>query len=887
MGLLHVTQAVLPAMLERGKGHIINIGSVAGRGAYAGGTVYCASKSAVKAISEGLKHGYFLWDIQSKDDWEVDFVELINPKPFVTLPWQGTVQKTIEVDLSKFPVGTRYRIKGDGQITQRDSQSLLDLLRNEYGASEVTFKIGSSDTTHSSKISSDGKLVKDDLRNPDVITRLVRDYHSNINISTDEWTKVDVIVADLLKKVSSSEEVARNSNWSVRQLKFDNLYTYGPGNQIDFEKLSGVTGIFGPNRSGKSSIPGTLMYALFNSSDRGSIKNQYICNVRHSHCYARAVINVNGTDDYVIERQTVKQERKDVESASTHLNLWKVEKDGSLHDLCGEDRNETEKVLRKLIGTPEDFLLTSMSSQGDSDAYIKHGSTRRWQVLAKFLDLDVFGKMLDYIKDDLKEHKGMLKNFPEKNWTQIRSSLVEKISSYRKSLEEKSDEIVELELEINKLQHQFSKFSDFTPVTEEHVSILERKVSDLKATIKTDGVRIDALLEQEQDAKEKIAKILALEAQCNVDELKLKMKELQSLKERVLDLKHKHSAENGSLLEQKKKIKILTTVPCGEEFPTCRFIKDAIEAKTAIPEQELKVDELLELLEESQKQLERISVENTEDLLDRLSKLKDKKQKLEVQIVKFENEIEKLTASIKTNREILSQTEKKLSESKIALLNNDNVQAMTIKVELDNLNKMRASLNAEKLQIATSIGRFDSELSKIESEKSKRDEILTEMRVLELLNSAFSRKGIPRTIIATQLPLINDEITKILAGITNYTVEFENDDDSDKLELYLNYGDSRRIIELGSGMEKMISSMAIRVALSNVSSLPRSDMFIIDEGFGALDDANLEACSRMLKLLVEHYRTVLVISHVDVIKDSVDNMIEITKNEKDSIVVYN
>ena len=56
MGLLHVTQAVLPTMLRREKGHIINIGSVAGRGAYAGGTVYCASKSAVKSISEGLKH---------------------------------------------------------------------------------------------------------------------------------------------------------------------------------------------------------------------------------------------------------------------------------------------------------------------------------------------------------------------------------------------------------------------------------------------------------------------------------------------------------------------------------------------------------------------------------------------------------------------------------------------------------------------------------------------------------------------------------------------------------------------------------------------------------------------------------------------------------------
>jgi 3-hydroxy acid dehydrogenase/malonic semialdehyde reductase len=56
MGLLYMTHALLPKMLSRQKGHIINIGSVAGRHAYAGGTVYCATKHAVRAISQGLKH---------------------------------------------------------------------------------------------------------------------------------------------------------------------------------------------------------------------------------------------------------------------------------------------------------------------------------------------------------------------------------------------------------------------------------------------------------------------------------------------------------------------------------------------------------------------------------------------------------------------------------------------------------------------------------------------------------------------------------------------------------------------------------------------------------------------------------------------------------------
>lgn len=54
-GLLAMTRFVLPQMLERNAGHIINIGSIAGHEAYPGGTVYCATKHAVKAITEATK----------------------------------------------------------------------------------------------------------------------------------------------------------------------------------------------------------------------------------------------------------------------------------------------------------------------------------------------------------------------------------------------------------------------------------------------------------------------------------------------------------------------------------------------------------------------------------------------------------------------------------------------------------------------------------------------------------------------------------------------------------------------------------------------------------------------------------------------------------------
>lgn len=54
-GLLTMTRLVVPGMVERNSGHIINVGSVAGDAAYAGGNVYCATKAAVKALSDGLR----------------------------------------------------------------------------------------------------------------------------------------------------------------------------------------------------------------------------------------------------------------------------------------------------------------------------------------------------------------------------------------------------------------------------------------------------------------------------------------------------------------------------------------------------------------------------------------------------------------------------------------------------------------------------------------------------------------------------------------------------------------------------------------------------------------------------------------------------------------
>lgn len=54
-GMLYITSAIVPSMLKNNSGHIVNIGSIAGDSAYAGGAIYCASKAAIKTFSDGLR----------------------------------------------------------------------------------------------------------------------------------------------------------------------------------------------------------------------------------------------------------------------------------------------------------------------------------------------------------------------------------------------------------------------------------------------------------------------------------------------------------------------------------------------------------------------------------------------------------------------------------------------------------------------------------------------------------------------------------------------------------------------------------------------------------------------------------------------------------------
>ena len=148
----------------------------------------------------------------------------------------------------------------------------------------------------------------------------------------------------------------------------------------------------------------------------------------------------------------------------------------------------------------------------------------------------------------------------------------------------------------------------------------------------------------------------------------------------------------------------------------------------------------------------------------------------------------------------------------------------------------------------------------------------------DLFVQATHANGISYEVIKSMLPVINDEIQKILSSIVDFQVFFA--EDGDKLETYLQHPKyDPRPLSMGSGAEKTIASMAVRLALISVSSLPKPNIFVLDEPATALDADHMEGFTRLLQMIKSQFKTVLLITHLDSLKDVVDKTIEIDKSD--------
>ena len=178
-----------------------------------------------------------------------------------------------------------------------------------------------------------------------------------------------------------------------------------------------------------------------------------------------------------------------------------------------------------------------------------------------------------------------------------------------------------------------------------------------------------------------------------------------------------------------------------------------------------------------------------------------------------------------------------------------------------------------------------SEFSKVTYlEKDKVDKELSIKKIKELESEliaykyyvdSVSRDGIPFELISKAVPVLEKEVNHILTQIVEFSINIQTD--GKNVITNLVYNDKKWPLELSSGLEKFLTSLVLRVALINISNLPRPNFIAIDEGFGCADADNLSSMSALFSILKNSFDFMLIISHLDSMKDMVDSHIEIKK----------
>ena len=833
------------------------------------GKVRYPGSTVQQNFGETNDKGFLLWDIQDKDSFTCEHIAIPNPRPFVTviLTPSGRMPKNLKIQK-----GARLRLVSKNNVSVEAMHKAMEIARHRFKPESVTFLNRSAGQRGDiEKYAKD--ILQEALRDPETREKLMKEYLKDYDVTDDLLDKVMELDKKYSTIVEEKEEIARNVNWRVHNLEWDNLFNYGEGNKLNFNKLSGVVGVFGKNYSGKSSIIDSLLYTVFNTTSKNERKNYNVVNQQKTFA-ASAVDIMVGDTKYTINRDVAKYVKrlKGVETSEAKVNLDFYKESphsGEIVSLNGLTRNETDANIRRVFGTIDDFLNTSMSSQTDSLSFIREGSTKRKEIIAKFLDLEVFERKFKLAKEDSSDFKGAVRRMSERNFEQ-------EIKDAKEELFQGEKKLILLESRCRKMKERLIESQGNVAQAAKKIETVPAEViniADVRSTIRKAMVDLAAeqkFLEKSKEdlrsQKSLVVKVTGLLTNYDIDGLKVD-------EQTAIDLWSKVTALKDKLIRIEEKA---TSLSDPEFLRGCKCLREAEEALKQKPDVEKEVNTFIS----EHQNLDAVKIAKMIEQHGSLQKKKDDTGRgivrTELAIAKAENNINSLAAKLKT----LKTKETSYEENKEAIENLERL--MTDRDEeqqkADKTEKRLDACADEHLTLNRQIGSLEQKVENIEAQQLEAESLRREYAAYELFMRCMHSNGIAYDIIKKRLPIINQEIAKVLTNLTDFEVFFE--EAGNKLEISIKHPKhDPRPLSMASGAEKTMASMAIRLALLQISNLPKSDIMILDEPGTALDETHLQAFTQMLELLKTQFKTILLVSHLDSLKDVADITIDIAKKD--------
>ena len=839
---------------------------------------YCGSL-VQQNHGEDVGKGYLLWDVPKRTS---QYIEIPNEYGYYTID----IDNGKLPELPKFPAKPRVRIR----VSNTKPAELKRLMTKLQKMAKIQESVITRVDGLSTEKIRDKKINIGDVNSVDYQFKLVQEYLNN-NYVVDEDTMIKIKkVLEGVNQVIPESQIQRNVNWKLKKFEFSNLFSYGEDNVVDFTKLNGIVGLFAPNASGKSALLDALAFCLFDISTRATRANNII-NTSKTNLYCKLNFEIDGVD-YYIEKIGKKNLRSG--HVKVDINFWFIDETGEEVSLNGDQRRTTQLNIRKVIGDFEDFILTSMSSQNDSTVFINKTQKERKELLSQFMGLKIFDRLYVQAAEDIKDVNALLTDFKKADYdselAQITNELIileskqKELKSQEKKLKKQVDSIQDdIEEEVKKLKPVDDTIRDIDVLYSEkgkteilHNNVL--KEMDVTITEQYDCERVISDTETKiqvytkDNVQENYAKLEKLEEerdlfQIEVDKLKadvkVKLDKIEKLGNLTYDENCEHCMSNPFTLDARETKKTLETdKELASKYLTKKSrMDDKIQTMFKVRAFKKDLDDLGQSLLEGEFRHKEIT--------SNMKYLQERNDNLENQLTLITNEIQKSKEQqqdVVYNQGIGKQIED--LKSKKYLLDDD----------MDDLSTHITTLHGKVQVLKTSEKQINDNINKVE-------ELEGDYQAYQYLLEAIKRDGVPYDLISKSLPTVEGAVNDILAQIVDFSIVFTMD--GKIIDTHIVYDDDRVWpLELSSGMERFISSLAIRIGLMNVSNLPQSNFLAIDEGWGTMDSENLNSVSQLFQYLKTQFQFTFVVSHIETMRDFVDTLLEIKKTNGSSSVRF-
>ena len=832
---------------------------------------YCGSL-VQQNHGEEIGKGYLLWDVPKRTS---EYIEIPNDYGYYTINIQDGKLPT---DLGNLPKKARLRVKV-ANTSGTELKKCLAVIQHKHGIKEVV--------VHRTDILKDNvrdgnKLDLGDVNNPDFQYEMIEEYLNNNFLPDNETLKKIKNINGELNGSLPIDNITRNVDWKLKRFEFDNMFSYGEDNVVDFTKLSGVVGLFAANASGKSSLLDALCFCLFDTSTRTYSAGSVLNNKKNSF-KCKLLFEVNG-QNYVVERIAKKARNGHVK---VNVDFYTYDDSGEVVSLNGDQRRTTNANIKQVVGTFEDFILTTLSAQNANTVFIDKTQKERKELLAQFMGLGVFDRLYTLANEEISEVQAVLRNFSKTNYDEQLADVETSISELSNDLKDKRKEYKVIEKDANTLQKGILKLNQKIKPIDETVTDINLLQSELKDNqelhTQTQTLFQEALHKISHIESTKTMTMKQLE-EFKTENILQKYNELESFKydyeKTEIDI-DKLKEEVQRKLDKIRKLGDLEYDPDCEFCMNNVFVKDARETKKLLEDDKLQSAKLI-----SKKNDLDSKIKDYSDI----DKKKEQYDKCEILFEQLNDDL----VSIETNRDHMGEKLVYIDEKNVTVEENIKKYYKQEKDVVHN-NKVKQDIAKQEVELDMTTTYLKSadknvkdteiELKISENKKEEIIKIMDEVQELEEKHVAYKyyleavkRDGVPYELISKALPAIENEVNNILSQLVDFTMTFDMDGKNINNSIVYD-ADNTWPLDLSSGMERFISSLAIRVGLINVSNLPRGNFLAIDEGWGTMDSENLNSVYNLFQYLKTQFQFTLIVSHIDTMRDAVDTLLEIKKED--------